>query len=33
MLARELGRPPSDLFREVVAPYLAHTTRKVARTR
>ena len=33
MLDRELGLPPSDLFREVVSPYLAVASRKVARTR
>ncbi len=33
MLDRELGLPPSDLFREVVSPYLAVASRKAVRTR
>jgi DNA-binding SARP family transcriptional activator len=32
MLDRELGLPPSALFREVVEPYLALSSHKVART-
>lgn len=33
MLDRELGLPPSDLFQEMVSPYLAVASRKVVRNR
>ncbi len=33
MLDRELGLPPSDLFRDIVSPYLAVLSRRTVRTR